>query len=556
MKTLEKDRTRRYDTASAFAADIQRLLENQPIEARPPSAVYRVHKAMIRHRISLAMSLIAVIAILSITSCAAGVWVADRSRRQTLNRFRELFLEHGFNLIMNSQPESAKTLIGQLEQAQQDEAVTKLRAAPHLHTSNAGQAIVLLEPAVQRYPDDVGLRAMLTDAYDQAGDIDRFVQSYERLRRQDASKLHSVELIYAVFGHIAEPKAGWPLADRAVQENPTSPYARLARGRIAANWVHRSFDPSTAGLDDRQLELMDQALCDVELLEWLYEHDERIPPLAPSTYLFVSSTRRRQGDVNWRQTLHMADDVVSFLEANSRKPWTRFFLAEYYRENGDDDYARDRMWNLYSDAALEDQHDYATNFYLALCHEMDRPPVSQLAKRIANDRGAMFAKYGIGCWYALHDERENARQQVRGLMDVGTIGAVNGALYILLLLKEETAAAQLVKEYRSTAMGREQLASVGFIDRRIYQFFEEELTGSSDARNAARGRLLSTARDSDYPAEYGSFAHWAIGLRHWAKNETEEALRSFEKCAGLGQFEFPHHAWSRAIMARVRVEKS
>jgi serine/threonine protein kinase len=38
MKALEKDRNRRYETASAFAADVQRYLHDEPVQACPPSA--------------------------------------------------------------------------------------------------------------------------------------------------------------------------------------------------------------------------------------------------------------------------------------------------------------------------------------------------------------------------------------------------------------------------------------------------------------------------------------------------------------------------------------
>ena len=41
MKALEKDRTRRYETANDFAADVMRYLTDQPVEACPPSAWYR-----------------------------------------------------------------------------------------------------------------------------------------------------------------------------------------------------------------------------------------------------------------------------------------------------------------------------------------------------------------------------------------------------------------------------------------------------------------------------------------------------------------------------------
>ena len=50
MKALEKDRTRRYASASEFAAEIGRHLSNEPVMAGPPSFAYRVGKTVRRHR--------------------------------------------------------------------------------------------------------------------------------------------------------------------------------------------------------------------------------------------------------------------------------------------------------------------------------------------------------------------------------------------------------------------------------------------------------------------------------------------------------------------------
>ncbi len=50
MKCLEKDRTRRYETASALAADVTRHLAGEPVTAAPPSAGYRARKFVRRHR--------------------------------------------------------------------------------------------------------------------------------------------------------------------------------------------------------------------------------------------------------------------------------------------------------------------------------------------------------------------------------------------------------------------------------------------------------------------------------------------------------------------------
>ena len=55
MKALEKDRTRRYETASALAADMQRYLDNEAVEACPPSAAYRFRKWAKRHKTAVTL---------------------------------------------------------------------------------------------------------------------------------------------------------------------------------------------------------------------------------------------------------------------------------------------------------------------------------------------------------------------------------------------------------------------------------------------------------------------------------------------------------------------
>jgi serine/threonine protein kinase len=63
LKAIAKDRTRRYESASAFAADLQRLLDNEPISARPPSTAYRVRKFVRRNRLVVAAGTVAVLAL-------------------------------------------------------------------------------------------------------------------------------------------------------------------------------------------------------------------------------------------------------------------------------------------------------------------------------------------------------------------------------------------------------------------------------------------------------------------------------------------------------------
>ncbi len=53
MKCLEKDRTRRYETANGLARDLMRYLADEPVEACPPSPWYRLTKYTRRNRVVL-----------------------------------------------------------------------------------------------------------------------------------------------------------------------------------------------------------------------------------------------------------------------------------------------------------------------------------------------------------------------------------------------------------------------------------------------------------------------------------------------------------------------
>jgi serine/threonine protein kinase len=57
MKALEKDRTRRYETANGLAMDVERHLRHEPVEARPPSKVYRFQKLVRRNKLAFAAAL-------------------------------------------------------------------------------------------------------------------------------------------------------------------------------------------------------------------------------------------------------------------------------------------------------------------------------------------------------------------------------------------------------------------------------------------------------------------------------------------------------------------
>src|SRR5207253_973261 len=79
MKCLEKDRTRRYETANGLASDIQRHLNDEPVVARPPSTLYRIEKLVRRNR--LAFTAAALVALALVLGIVASTWQAIRATR-------------------------------------------------------------------------------------------------------------------------------------------------------------------------------------------------------------------------------------------------------------------------------------------------------------------------------------------------------------------------------------------------------------------------------------------------------------------------------------------
>jgi WD40 repeat protein len=78
MKALEKDRARRYETASALAKDIERHLAGEPVEACPPTWGYRLGKVLARHRAAAAV--VAAFALVLVTAAVVSVWFAVKAR--------------------------------------------------------------------------------------------------------------------------------------------------------------------------------------------------------------------------------------------------------------------------------------------------------------------------------------------------------------------------------------------------------------------------------------------------------------------------------------------
>ncbi len=82
MKTLEKDRTRRYETANGLAMDIGRHLSNEPVVARPPSNLYRFQKLVRRNQVMFVAASAVVLALIIGFGVSLYLLVRERAALQ------------------------------------------------------------------------------------------------------------------------------------------------------------------------------------------------------------------------------------------------------------------------------------------------------------------------------------------------------------------------------------------------------------------------------------------------------------------------------------------
>ena len=145
MKALEKDRTRRYETANGLAMDVQRYLDGEPVVAAPPEQAYRLRKFVRRHRVLVTAAAAVTAALL--LGLVAFAWQAREARvaqraeaeqHRLADEQRDRAIEAERNAVASEQAaktaraaaeDNARTAAEQRERAIAAEAEARSRAA-------------------------------------------------------------------------------------------------------------------------------------------------------------------------------------------------------------------------------------------------------------------------------------------------------------------------------------------------------------------------------------------------------------------------------------------
>jgi serine/threonine protein kinase/Tfp pilus assembly protein PilF len=151
MKALDKDRSRRYETANGLAQDIERYLHDEPVQACPPSAVYRFRKFARRNKTGLAMAGL-VLFFLVLLGGGVGWMVRDWGAQQAV-------LEREVTLAL----EEAETVY---KRDKLPEALAAVKRAEALLAGGGGSEE--LRQRVRQWRADLDLIAQLQEATIQA----------------------------------------------------------------------------------------------------------------------------------------------------------------------------------------------------------------------------------------------------------------------------------------------------------------------------------------------------------------------------------------------------
>src|SRR5258707_11447212 len=117
MKAMEKNRTRRYETAIGLALDVQRFLGHEPVSARPPSKLYKFQRTVQRNKLLfIGLGVIATLLIVSLIVVSASLAQERQARREAkqVKQFLEEMLQSvGPNVVVGRDTAILRDILGQ-----------------------------------------------------------------------------------------------------------------------------------------------------------------------------------------------------------------------------------------------------------------------------------------------------------------------------------------------------------------------------------------------------------------------------------------------------------
>jgi serine/threonine protein kinase len=536
MKALEKSRDRRYESASALAADVERYFADVPIQARPPSTWYRLRKFSARNKRGLVTA-----TLLSTVVLVTGLF-AYRTHRlegarleeqqqyadQLVGEKRRNALDKATLVAMSGDLEAAEKAIAEAELLGASAGQLRmLRGQVAYYRHEHLEAISHLEQAVRLLPNSVSARALLSSAY--------VMNLY---RRKSAQVLRAMEQLTAVtpedflFKGLAQsfhdPQRGLKTLEDALRRpDATSTHSTVARSIRAGVYSRLA-----SGTGD--LAAAEQAVEHVSAVKAMMPGNSHALISSVYTHLVAAQLLGEGGhEERRRAVLAEAERDARALERHPTHPGAVFWRYQFLNYVGQHDAALAEL------ARISEQTGHIgviTSYAL------------ELYKRGEYHRAAEFLERR-----KMEPTNTATIHVVRGLV---LAELPNGPARALQAYKDATALGAnldgFAPEMLLLFLGRKTEALAAFQERRrqdvmpppegrywILDYASGLITADEVLEAAGRSRARRNA------------AHFGIAFHLLADGDRAGARDHFRRCVASSFFMNMPHNWAKAILARM-----
>jgi serine/threonine protein kinase len=549
MKSLEKDRTRRYDTVNALADDVQRFLKDEPIVARSPSLAYRFTKFAHRNRVAVVTS--AMVLACLVFGIVATTWMAQVARQaaqraedananlnkevalknQTLHKLADAYYEEAVAGALAGDQKKASWAMDLARQAGASQyRLTVLEGLIALINGQHDMAVQLADKALrddslEEDSNRIGAHALLATASVWAGYDDRSVPELIQLRNMiPRTDVDHLLMAYALATY--DPQKSWSLLE-AVPRIQCSPVGLLMRANV--HWYE--------GNETAKPELLAKAVQDYEYAELLFHHVSfamggHLSAVATAIEHSRTSEDKQRYIDQGRQLAKKLEDIPD----NDCGIWDCWL---FYRAIGDEQKAAAAIYRI-------GQTPTTFCWYLAAdCLRRQDVPAAldEFEKKTAKHKTNKYvrlAKAHLVC--NMPDAAQQVRTLVVDLLDDPSPLIRRNALFALYFVCSPSEIQEFARR-AAEVQSQEKISGFDpFAEEAMVRFLDRQIDEQQLLKEAGKGSLFQSLTQAN--------VHFTIGMVRLAAGRREEAREHFKKSVTPRSFMSFDYAWAQAYLAR------
>lgn len=538
MKSLEKDRQRRYETASSLAADVQRFLDDEPVEACPPSVAYRFQKFASRNRVTLATSAIVLVSLVS--GIFGTSWMSIRltsalkEKTEVIERLGMVAYQDAVAKAAGGEEVGAQAALNIVKDANIPYADSKIGIVKGLIALTGGRPEEAIEFAKQALAADthgdedvaVGSRSILTSAYLSLGQLHLYEENLAKLRNMNPQSdtgrlLMAHALVFQNPNEAIQKLTGTPTMLR-------SPTGVFIRGQVSI----------LKGLDTHDRQRVEQAIRDLAVVQFQLSNSPAVVTARIHALAAAIALAQLDGDsAAVARFVQEGRPLVDSMASETDYPWAGEICWLFYTAAEDEELAwlaTQRHGRLSGYFAISvacgclrrwSMPIAAEEFERAFDHIDEDDPCVRLARAHLTSGGPKRA--------------EQVQELVDELVEQPSVILRRHALTALCLVSDS------LEDVRQRA-----LEATSDLNEDAYR--AEDLFNGAACLDLLRGApeevLLKDAQGHEYAL---ANLHFTLGMMRLAEKDRRGALEQFQKCADTHVIGSLDYELGRAYLIRM-----